>query len=567
MRFGKERNSKIWKMLPWLWLLGGFGIMLLYHIGPGHALVDGDMAGEMILADLLNQEGSFLLSDNWYYATEIHVFFMQIVFRPFLLLFPDNWHLVRVLSMAVIYIVNTAGYLFLGKQIGAKDKGIWSAAAMLWPIGMWRLFLGLYGGQYLVYDFFACYILGLIFYLSRKDFSVKGWRDNAGKEKVKMFAAWAALAFLSLAGGINGVRETMMLFMPVGLGIFVVFVIHCYKKEAATFKEIAVKCKQELKVLGIIASAVLFNIVGYAFNVLVLLTQYEYQSNTTMELSSSFSLGNMLASISEYFGLFGYGGDVRLFSLEGICSASGMLVAVLLLFSAIRLFFLKQNMTLNQEIIFATFLCGLFACGLAFGHMEDMAEPRFWTPFMIFGFMVFQIEGDVENFRVPHMRGIAGILLAILIMIASLGTVKTQIEFPSRGKAKNLELARFLEENGYSEGYADFWLANPIIELSDGAVQARPLMYHDTFEPIAWSNRIDYVTTLPEGPVFYATDKKSFPGDIRECCFYKYGNGTVALDDENWLVLRFDHASQMRQAYETALANGEVRSQGMRLAE
>ncbi|MCM1125455.1 MAG: hypothetical protein NC429_03200 [Lachnospiraceae bacterium] len=537
-------------------------MMLLYHIGPGRALVDGDMAGEMILADLLNQEGSLLLSDNWYYATEIHVFFMQLVFRPFLLLFPDNWHLVRVLSMAVIYSINTIGYLFLCRQIGAKDKGIWSAAALMWPVGMWRLFLGLYGGQYLVYDFFTCYILGLLFYLSSKE-----WKGKNRKDKVKVAAAGIAFLFLALAGGINGVRETMMLFMPAGLGVFSVFVIHCYQKGVSSVKEITVKCRWELRTLLWMAAAVLFNVLGYGYNVLVLLNKYEFQSNTTMKLSDSLSMSRVLDSISEYFALFGYGGNVKLFSVEGICSACGILLAVLLFLATIRLFFLKRNMTLNQEIIFATFICGLFACGLAFGHMEEMNEPRFWLPFMIFGFMVFQMEGDVENFRIPHLRGIAGILLAGLIMAASAGTVKTQIESPHEGKAKNLDIALFLEENGYVDGYTDFWLANSIIEMTDGVVQARPLMYYETFEPMAWSNRIDYVTSLPEGDVFYVADKKSFPGDINECCFYKYGNGTVALDNDDWLVLTFDHASQMRQAYEIALANGEVKSQGDRISE
>lgn len=560
MKSGNGVSGKIWKILPWLWLLGGFIVMLIYHIGPGRALVDGDMAGEMILADLLNQEGSLLLSDNWYYATEIHVFFMQLVFRPFLLLFPDNWHLVRVLSMAVIYLINTIGYLFLCRQIGAKDKGIWSAAALMWPVGMWRLFLGLYGGQYLVYDFFSCYVLGLLFYLSSKE-----WRGKTGKDKVKIAAAGIAFLFLALAGGINGIRETMMLFMPAGLGVFSVFIIHCCQKGVSSVKEITVKCRWELRTLLWMAAAVIFNVLGYGYNVLVLLKKYEFQSNTTMKLSDSLSMSRVLDSISEYFALFGYGGNVKLFSVEGICSACGILLAVLLFLVTIRLFFLKRNMTLNQEIIFATFICGLSACGLVFGHMEEMNEPRFWLPFMIFGFLVFQIEGDVEKFRIPHLRGIAGILLSGLIMAASVGTVKTQIESPHRGKQKNLDIALFLEENGCVEGYAEFWLANSIMEMTDGVVQARPLMYYETFEPMAWSNRIDYVTSLPEGDVFYVADKKSFPGDINECCFYKYGNGTVVLDNDDWLVLTFDHADQMRQAYETALANGEVKSQADKL--
>ena len=185
---------------------------------------------------------------------------------------------------------------------------------------------------------------------------------------------------------------------------------------------------------------------------------------------------------------------------------------------------------------------------------------------MIFGFVAFQIAADVEEFSLPHMREISGIVVAVLIIGASVGTMKTQIDTPHQGRAKNQDLADFLVENGYTQGYAEFWTANSVTELTSGKVHVRPLMYNETFEMITWSNRIDYATSLPEGKVFYAIYKRSF-GDINECCFYKYGNGEVVLDDEDWFVLSFDDAGQMQKAYEIALENGEVADQATRIGQ
>lgn len=556
-----KSEKMLWKALPYVWLVGGFIVMLIYHIGPGRSLVDGDMGGEMILSDLLNQEGSLLLSQNWYYATEIHVFFMQIIFRPLLLLFPDNWHLVRVLGTMLIYIINSVGCYFMLRQMGVKNHGIWCIAALLWPVGMWRLFLGLYGGQYLVYDFFTCYIIGLILYLTKKN-----WRGITSKNRITQIFCVIALAFLSLAGGVNGIRETMMLFAPICVGVVLVLILHTYEKKPVTFQQWREVCEKELRLTGWIFFALIWNMMGYAYNLLVLMKKYEYQSNTTMKLTEQFSINQWLSSISDFFGLFGYGGDVKLLSIKGISSSCGILLAIILLAVTVRLLFLRKRMTLEQEFLYATYVGGLLVCGIAFGQMTDMNEPRFWLPFMIFGFVILQIEGDVEDFPMLHMRETVGIVVALLIIVASVGTIKTQIDTPSRGRAKNQNLADFLVENGYTQGYAEFWTANSVTELSSGKVHVRPLMYNETFEPIAWSNRKDYVSTLPKGKVFYALYKRSF-GDINECCFYKYGNGEVILDDEDWFVLSFESAEQMQNAYEIALSNGEVVNQATRVAQ
>ena len=111
----KSLKQKLWQAAPWLWMAAGYLFMLLYHIVPGRWIIDSDLAGEMVLADLLNQEGS-ILSNNWFYTTELRVFHLQWFYRLGLLLFPHNWHAARVFAMALVLALLAAASLFLPRQ-------------------------------------------------------------------------------------------------------------------------------------------------------------------------------------------------------------------------------------------------------------------------------------------------------------------------------------------------------------------------------------------------------------------------------------------------------------------
>ena len=63
-------------LLPWLWLAAGYVLDMWFQLVPGKWIVDSDLASEMMLAKILNQEGS-ILSHSWYYSTELRDVNMQ----------------------------------------------------------------------------------------------------------------------------------------------------------------------------------------------------------------------------------------------------------------------------------------------------------------------------------------------------------------------------------------------------------------------------------------------------------------------------------------------------------
>lgn len=138
---------KVMNLLPWLWLAAAYGITMGYLVLNGRPYVDSDMASEMVLADLLNQEGG-LLSHSWGYSTELRIFYLQLLYRPALLLFPHNWYAARMLGQAGWMLVLILCVLFAGKGLGLQGGGVWAAAAMACPFGLWYFWYGAFGGFY-----------------------------------------------------------------------------------------------------------------------------------------------------------------------------------------------------------------------------------------------------------------------------------------------------------------------------------------------------------------------------------------------------------------------------------
>lgn len=136
--------KKIGALLPWLWLAAGYVLDIWFQLVPGKWIVDSDLASEMMLTKILNQEGS-ILSHSWYYSTELRVVNMQWFYRLGLLLFPDDWHLARTFGMAIALLVFIAAALLLAKEIGLGSLGPWMVGALIWPFGMRYLVYAMYG--------------------------------------------------------------------------------------------------------------------------------------------------------------------------------------------------------------------------------------------------------------------------------------------------------------------------------------------------------------------------------------------------------------------------------------
>ena len=195
----KDRKTpRLWETLPWIWLVAAWLGAVAFTALWVRTYLDSDMASEMVLASQLNREGG-ILSTNWYYSTELRVFCEQLLFKVGLMIFPDNWHLARVLAQAVLLAALAGSYLFFARGVGLRGSGAWGAAALMCPFGFWYLFHGIFGGFYLPHMILLLLSQGLVLRLVR------------AKTLPCALGAGALLAAVCGAAGLNGVRLIMNL--------------------------------------------------------------------------------------------------------------------------------------------------------------------------------------------------------------------------------------------------------------------------------------------------------------------------------------------------------------------
>ena len=120
-------NGKKWNIKFVLWVvlgvMGGGCILVLLRLQCFHIynIINSDMSSEMVLAKQLADQGKWILSDNWFYSTELRVVNTQLI-SAFLFRFTDNWQLVRVVSTIILYMICGVSVAFLGKSLKLKNR-------------------------------------------------------------------------------------------------------------------------------------------------------------------------------------------------------------------------------------------------------------------------------------------------------------------------------------------------------------------------------------------------------------------------------------------------------------
>ena len=297
------------------------------------------MASEMILANLLNQEGG-ILSKNWYYSTELRVFCLQPFYRIGLLLKPHDWYVARIIGQALCLLATIASYLYMGHQLGLRYNGLLSAIAFACPFGTWYLMYGIYGGYYLPHMLLLTLCFGVSLALRK-----------ATSNKRKLWLSFC-LMVLCLVSGMNGVKSIMALFVPLLLASVVVFAYTLHTEE---------KHDGMIRYPLIALGSFLVGATGYVINSKILTKQYHFPDFTSW-VWAPIKLTSILDALSDFAGIFGYQTDSgwksmpEVFSLRGILGLMGLVMAAAVVFATVRLFKRWDKLKFEARILLLTFV-------------------------------------------------------------------------------------------------------------------------------------------------------------------------------------------------------------------
>ena len=114
---------------------------------------------------------------------------------------------------------------------------------------------------------------------------------------------------------------------------------------------------------------------------------------------------------------------------------------------------------------------------------------------------------------------------------------------PGIGPVLARRIVAFLEEKGYTFGYASYWNANIMTELSDGAVEVANIADFEEMSFFRWSSPMKYYETdYHQGKTFLllAEDQREKYGEL-----FLMPGGNVVYEDETYMVIHFDSVKEV----------------------
>jgi len=473
--------SMLHKVLPWAVLLAAYlfsvGTFALY----GSHNLDADMSSEMVLADLLNEEGK-LLTENWYYSSELRVVSPVPAYQLGLLLF-DSWHQARTFGLALVLAGVIAAFLYMmGKAGYAVQTGAFAAAAFCLPFSKVHAFLFAHGAFYTVYFVVSCLVIGLVI-------------DKSSRLEWLRAIALMLLGFIS---GMSGIRMPMQLGVPLILACAMILLGAA--KTAKTYKELLCTREMRLFIRAAVMLAGMFG--GYLLNAKVLIWKYSFASfseTKTVEMG----IQRILSQIEDMFAYLGYMPEQYLLSGYGFVCVAAILITMLMIVSLVILLKDKEkNLTLEEKMIPLFAACAVIQ-GILVNAVTGSDINRVYSlSYFMTGFLLMMASMFILLEKMPcrlaGVRTAAMLGLMAVMMFQSVTFVRNHYR---SSEADYEDFANWAVENGYTVGAATFWNANHIVEASDGNLDMYVFQnwVHDTLMP--WLQKKDHLEILPEGKV------------------------------------------------------------------
>lgn len=530
-----RKKFDFWSALPWVWLVLAYCITLGVLIVRGEGYIDSDMGGEMILADLLNQERDLFLSKNWGYSTEIRVFYLQLIYRITLLIFPHNWFAARMLGQAVWLLLLILCMLYAGHTLGLRGCGVWAAAALICPFGSDHLLFSLLGGFYIPHM-----ILMLLSFALAIQFV-----HSSEKKASFCLVPLLLLALVSFINGLGSIKGLMVIYLPMLMAavLALAFSIHS--------GPVSVRSAEFRFLIGAVVSAA-SAAAGYLVNSVFLSAHYDFVNQNSLTWGK-LDFNAFLDSIAGFLSLLGFPhGNVM--SIYGILGAFFFVIVAAVLFSIAFLLRNYRSLSFSIQLLLVTFLCSVLVQASIFSFTENILNgvvSYWWLTTIPMVFLLLQAAWQHFSFRLPAGRPLCAAAFMLCMVFVSIASTHTYFTSDSYRVVPEMKPAEeWLLENGYREGYALFWKANVLTEWSSGQLDMRVVDgYHlDVTEPHSWLEKHSHQIP-PKDKVFLLVTASELWGAHKESIRNDYN---VYWDENDYLIMAFDSYDEMVTALQNA---------------
>jgi len=437
--------------------LAGLTVLLLVLISVfsyrhGWQWLDSDHASEMILGQLLAEENVFA-SRNWGYSTEIRLIYQTLFTMPLFQLLGGhgNWALIRAINIFLNNLVLVFSYYFMARQLGIRAKWMLiTGLFLIAPLSSGYWIYVTFGGYYIFFIAQLLCFIGLFLKLA----------NNADSPK-RLPVVFALFTALSFALGVQGIRSLLVAQIPLLIACVYLHLQSSRKRKFSLF-------------LG--CYAFILGCVGFLGNFLL---HFWFRFHTF----DGTGFGNLYAHLVRDVGsslvsfaiFFGFAAESSFLSASGVFNIASIIITIILFRLAFRMSrrgVIHEGGMLdmsNRNFLPVFFLVAVCFNIFVFVVSDVLVHTRYFFPFMILYVPLAAILfGHSEN-AYAHLKRTAIIFGVILFVFGQSYLVFRGLSAWDRNSNRKGHI-QFLLDNQLNFGFATFWNANIVTELTNGKI-------------------------------------------------------------------------------------------------
>ena len=473
------------KSTTWIFILifsfaAAFSIYTAYFYSL--QLLDSDASSELVLANLLSQQGSILTTD-WFYSNEIRLLQTNLIFAPLFTLF-SNWHTVRFIGTILLQAILLFSYYYACKQMKVSPRAyLCTAAILVLPFSIPYGRIVLFHTYYLPYCVIGFLLVGLFLSAVRhqkRPFSARQWcRILYG-------------VFLSFGSGLTGVRQLMSTLVPLVFATIFLFFSQDRDERSAT------EAPKSFSVLLAFAM-LLAGAAGFWVNTTILSQIYSLRVFDQINLSFA-EVEDLRSILLGYLKQFGFQTGRMLLSVEGMLSCGGLFAAGYFAIKGGEAFKKKTSeLPITNHYAWVFFpIATLLMIGVFVFTQGNLHYTLYLLPAIIWSLPLLAALLDKEIFSTSFsLTSITlrqgALLLCLFLLLANgcynnlffLNPEEKPVAYEGLGRTEtdNIyrleEVIEFLESDGYTHGYATFWNANIITEITHGKITMSDIIFEN----------------------------------------------------------------------------------------
>lgn len=495
-------------------------LLLLYLNGRINKLLDSDMSSEMVLGQLLAQNNE-LMTTKFYYSTEMRVLSIQLVFALCFKLFRD-WHVIRMVVMVCLWVILIVAYYFLCRAMECRKYFLLTALLLFAPVSSCYFEFMLVAACYIPYVAIAFAALAM------NELYMKAQR---GSRKL-----WLVVSvLLAFVAGLGGPREIIALYGPIGVAA----AAELLNKKNKT------RWQQFIYATFVGAAALL----GYALNMLVLARIYHFATWGWLgfQLADGSRMVEIFSSFLQLFGARGTG-------TEYVFTCAVSVMWIVLTIGCIVYAYTHEVSDGYRRL--ADFTVAVYLLYFLLYSVTNMLfSARYGILNTVLSIPLLAMAANEVHLNESKRQWLLAVVATATIAVGAL--VLFRIAGEDQTTAQRDVTEKLLAE-GYVNGYATFWNANVLTELSDGKIevwqwcggQDLPEHSSDIDDMTQWLQLASHMVEHPSGKVFALFTREEFESNPWRKNLHPED---VIYENEEYIVMSYPDHDTMKATLEKGL--------------